>query len=599
MRGQWALDIIAEEEFKTILDIGTGKGELVDYFGDSRQVTVVDISLNKTLSKDKRITALRGDYVDTQFDKQFDVIWCSHVLEHQLDVQTFLEKIFYDLKDGGILAITVPFLKHSIVGGHVSLWNTGLLLYRLVLAGFDCSLAIGQKQNNEICVLVRKKRAQFNKNQLLYDKGDIETLGNFFPFQAIQGFDGNIGSFGDIKLFKSPAKKYKCINVMTYSSFIGVAIINYSNMMKKLGHNVTLYDISGYYISPSPPLHATSDDGNSVELEGGINIIRDTSPTLEKIEKFIDDNDIDIIIKHADFRPFSIEFSNLIKFRNHLHDNGGLRNGKKPVDIFHVEGGFLRPGLAQIDPDGCNGDSSLAKRGIETIPEITHKEEEDLRLWLKKYHTAKIPQEYNRQIINKILNIPDDHFLIFCPLQVDYDSVLKYYTLWCNTSLEFVTTVQHLVQCISEATGDKISVVFKKHPKQQLTRASEKFLPQCNATILEANHPINTGSLLKNSDSVWVVNSTAGCEALTWHQKVLCFGFSAWGKAGVVHNLRFRPDAYNRDTILTNWNHFKKYPPNVRNIDKLLYHIIFRESWSNTAESLKKVVNHKARYIQV
>ncbi len=71
----------------------------------------------------------------------YDAIWCAHCLEHQRNVGSFLEKIFSELKDGGVLCVTVPPLKTNIVGGHLTLWNGGLLLYNLILAGFDCAKA--------------------------------------------------------------------------------------------------------------------------------------------------------------------------------------------------------------------------------------------------------------------------------------------------------------------------------------------------------------------------------------------------------------------------------------------------------------------------
>ena len=61
----------------------------------------------------------------------------SHVLEHQFDPQRFLRKIYECLNPDGVLALTVPPRKDEIVGGHVSLWNGGLLLYHLVLAHLD------------------------------------------------------------------------------------------------------------------------------------------------------------------------------------------------------------------------------------------------------------------------------------------------------------------------------------------------------------------------------------------------------------------------------------------------------------------------------
>lgn len=102
----------------------------------------------------------------------------------------FLKKCFDLLEDDGILAITIPPLKHAIVGGHLTLWNAGLLIYNLILAGFDCSKASVKTYGYNISVIVRKKQAVHG--QLVMDNGDIETIAHLFPFNAKQGFHGEI-----------------------------------------------------------------------------------------------------------------------------------------------------------------------------------------------------------------------------------------------------------------------------------------------------------------------------------------------------------------------------------------------------------------------
>ena len=120
------------------------------------------------------------DFNSHNFNEQFDCVWCSHVLEHQLNVQIFLEKINRVLKEGGILAITVPPLINDVVGGHVSLWNAGTLLYRLVLAGFDCREAHIKTYSSDISIIVKKKSIRV-LDKIVYDNGDLITLHRYFP----------------------------------------------------------------------------------------------------------------------------------------------------------------------------------------------------------------------------------------------------------------------------------------------------------------------------------------------------------------------------------------------------------------------------------
>lgn len=130
------------------------------------------------------------------FGEAFDGIWCAHVLEHQMNIGAFLENLRHDLRPGGVLAITVPPLKHEIVGGHVSLWNEGLLIYNLVLAGFDCRDAQVGVYGYNISVIVDRVDAKLPP--LKHDRGDIEALAELFPhsLHVYQGFPGNFGSIG-------------------------------------------------------------------------------------------------------------------------------------------------------------------------------------------------------------------------------------------------------------------------------------------------------------------------------------------------------------------------------------------------------------------
>jgi SAM-dependent methyltransferase len=177
-------------QFETVLDVGCGTGEHTKPFQKAGyKVTAIDHQ--KTFPD--VIPMLYGVTSESYVRKDgFDLVWTSHVLEHQMNTLTFLQCLKTDLKEGGWLSTTVPPLKHEIVGGHVTLWNAGLLLYNLVMAGFDCSQAKIKTYGYNISVIVRKKSVELPKN-LHYDRGDIEKLATFFPqpFRH-QGFNGQI-----------------------------------------------------------------------------------------------------------------------------------------------------------------------------------------------------------------------------------------------------------------------------------------------------------------------------------------------------------------------------------------------------------------------
>lgn len=119
-----------------------------------------------------------GDFITVNFEKSYDAVWCAHVLEHQLNPNIFLKKIHSLVKEGGFLCIIVPPRKPIIVGGHVSIWNAGLLMYHLIHAGFDCSNAIVYQYDYNIGIILKKN---IILPKLHYDIGDAERLKDFFP----------------------------------------------------------------------------------------------------------------------------------------------------------------------------------------------------------------------------------------------------------------------------------------------------------------------------------------------------------------------------------------------------------------------------------
>jgi SAM-dependent methyltransferase len=170
-----------------VLDVGSGQSE--------RHAELIRQAGHTVETSDFfDINTYTGDYNTLEIKKVYDGLWCAHCLEHQLNVQSFLRKIHTNLKENGWLAITVPPLKHLIVGGHLSLWNAGLLLYNLVIAGFNCKDAKVKTYDYNISVIVKKKTLELP--QLKYDNGDLLTLSDYFPPQLQRtqrgDFDGQI-----------------------------------------------------------------------------------------------------------------------------------------------------------------------------------------------------------------------------------------------------------------------------------------------------------------------------------------------------------------------------------------------------------------------
>jgi SAM-dependent methyltransferase len=192
VRGSEALRrLLGYRDIRHVLDIGSGAGEhaeIMRWFG--REVCTLDLTPPADL-----VT----DFMSWRTDQRFDAIWACHVLEHQVNPGAFLKRCYDLLHPAGLLFVTVPPLKHDIVGGHVTLWNAGLLLYQLILAGFDCRQArVGTYSSGpgyppyNISAIVPRPEFSIALPPLKMDRGDIETLAPLFPVPVCHGFDGRL-----------------------------------------------------------------------------------------------------------------------------------------------------------------------------------------------------------------------------------------------------------------------------------------------------------------------------------------------------------------------------------------------------------------------
>ncbi len=143
--------LLTEFDFHTVLEIGSRNGvaaRAMEFAG--KDVYTVEVQQHHAAK-------YNGDYLDVRLDEPVDAIWCSHVLEHQRNVGQFCEKMFADLRDGGVLALTVPSELSPLVMGHPNIFTPGHVLYQLILAGFDCSQVSVKQYDLQFSVLLRKK----------------------------------------------------------------------------------------------------------------------------------------------------------------------------------------------------------------------------------------------------------------------------------------------------------------------------------------------------------------------------------------------------------------------------------------------------------
>ncbi len=175
--------LLTKYEFSSVLDIGCGGGKQTEVFlTHGKEVTCIDKGNSVYFHKNhSRVHTIIDDFNQHHFDKQFDCVWCSHLLEHQWNVNLFLKNIHACLKEGGVVAITVPVAHDAVLGGHVTIWTGGLLLYNLVIAGFDCNEArVCKIPATEISVILQKRSIDVSRD-LVCDYGDIARIRKYLP----------------------------------------------------------------------------------------------------------------------------------------------------------------------------------------------------------------------------------------------------------------------------------------------------------------------------------------------------------------------------------------------------------------------------------
>jgi SAM-dependent methyltransferase len=100
---------------RKVLDVGAGAGQFLTHFGPNG--VGLDISEpNLRLCRERGLTVRRSDFNNRlqSADAEFDVVFCSHVLEHVDAPINLLRECNRCLKDDGMLILSVP-TEHSIV----------------------------------------------------------------------------------------------------------------------------------------------------------------------------------------------------------------------------------------------------------------------------------------------------------------------------------------------------------------------------------------------------------------------------------------------------------------------------------------------------
>lgn len=183
--------LVNNYNFNTILDIGCGYCPYFDLF-KNKIYTGIDVYNKNVLnevSKNNNINIINDNILTHDFgNKTYDCVYSSHVIEHISNTEEYIRRLKSLVVDDGILCIIWPKPKPQIVGGHVHIFNPGLIFYNIVRVGIDCSVWKCLENKYSFCVVGKCKKVEDPK--LIYCMGEIELLRKYFPFNAKHGFHG-------------------------------------------------------------------------------------------------------------------------------------------------------------------------------------------------------------------------------------------------------------------------------------------------------------------------------------------------------------------------------------------------------------------------
>jgi 2-polyprenyl-3-methyl-5-hydroxy-6-metoxy-1,4-benzoquinol methylase len=182
-RSSYALDHALKLAPKSVLDVGSGGGFHARAFAEAgSEVLCVDYGTSVYARHGQRdgLTVVNVDFNAFHSEKKFDLIWASHILEHQRNVGVFLEKLIDCCSEDGTIAITVPDPHRKLAGGHVTLWTPGLLAYNVALCGVDISDARFIRGTHEFSIFFKRRKVPL-PDDLTYDYGDLDKLAKYLP----------------------------------------------------------------------------------------------------------------------------------------------------------------------------------------------------------------------------------------------------------------------------------------------------------------------------------------------------------------------------------------------------------------------------------
>ena len=147
---------------KNLLEIGCSSEQQLDIF-ISKGYECTGISPGAESSEN--INLIDGFYESVKFESNFDYIVSRFNLEHIIDLNKFLKKVYKELRDDGLFFVQVPnvlsFLKNGIVSifahEHPQYFCRSSISKALEHAGFEIEMIQAAESDSSIIVVARKR----------------------------------------------------------------------------------------------------------------------------------------------------------------------------------------------------------------------------------------------------------------------------------------------------------------------------------------------------------------------------------------------------------------------------------------------------------
>ena len=184
---------------------------------------------------------------------------------------------------------------------------------------------------------------------------------------------------------------------------------------------------------------------------------------------------------------------------------------------YFVERGAF-PHTVVIDPDGFLCDSSSYDES-NWNHQITCQQEKKLNLYFKSLKDSAVSLEHQKSLrmteeyFRRVINVPDKE-IIFVPLQLEGDTVIKMWSDWTVGVDQFY----HHICRLAKQHKDKVFLV-KPHPLSKIKVKSED-----NLINVDKFH---YKDCLAYCDKVITINSGLGCQAMAWQKPTIIAG-RAW-----------------------------------------------------------------------